>query len=186
MGAATWSALPRHRLVVVARSQGNRFETQCWGTWPTAEWQDVLVGDFDGDGRSDLLAMTAAGCGGSPSRAAITSIADHGPAPIEIRWCGVTVGDVNGDGRDDLVGCDEQTGDIALMSEGSRIWCGMSGNCREEAAVFNWEISTGTAGPIWFKSIPVGVNCLSGFRMVRRSTFNLVAPPARPTDRVPG
>ena len=40
----------------VARSTGGKFDNQAWGQWsPNIPWQHECVGDFDGDGRSDIL-----------------------------------------------------------------------------------------------------------------------------------
>jgi hypothetical protein len=37
-------------------SGGSAFQApEAWGRWPAISWADVLVGDFDGDGRDDIV-----------------------------------------------------------------------------------------------------------------------------------
>jgi hypothetical protein len=38
----------------VGLSTGASYSTTFWGPWGTSTWSDVGVGDFDGDGRSDV------------------------------------------------------------------------------------------------------------------------------------
>jgi len=78
---------------------------------PAHNWTDVQAGDFNGDGREDVIGRsTLAGYAGqwfvSLSNAGTGSMttqryADWNPAH---NWTDVQVGDYNGDGRDDVIG----------------------------------------------------------------------------------
>jgi hypothetical protein len=47
---------------VCRNAGGTGFQaTEAWGRWPIISWSDVLVGDFDGDGRDDIVGRNAAG-----------------------------------------------------------------------------------------------------------------------------
>ncbi len=78
-----------------------------WGTLrTTVTWQFATVGDFNGDGRSDVAVRNAEsgiwrvlGSTGS----AFTNT-QFGTWPSNIAWQNVRAGDFNGDGRTDLVG----------------------------------------------------------------------------------
>jgi len=68
-------------------------------------WQEVVQGDFDGDGRSDVAMFS----GGGNWWVALTSATGTAPAPAswtilrpEVPWQFPTVGDFTGDGRDDI------------------------------------------------------------------------------------
>jgi hypothetical protein len=95
----------------VARSTGAGFETTRWdrpGEWrPGSTWKDWKVGDFDGDGRSDLAGLTdrggwqvglSTGSGFQPR----TWLPDRSWAAGQVR--AVVVGDFNSDGKADLAG----------------------------------------------------------------------------------
>jgi hypothetical protein len=81
----------------------------CWYAGPGFAWQDVQVGDFNHDGKADLVARTpdghvfvaltnAAGTGFAPQTLWATWYAGPGFA-----WLDVLVGDFNGDGNLDLL-----------------------------------------------------------------------------------
>jgi hypothetical protein len=93
-----------------------------WQTWdPAATWTDVLVGDFDGDGKADLVGRVLAKPDGdnsvvaggvyvsrnfTPTRNYVTS-----PDPQQlwqvwynqITWVDTQVADLDGDGKADLI-----------------------------------------------------------------------------------
>jgi uncharacterized delta-60 repeat protein len=78
-----------------------------WGTWnPAINWTDVRTGDFDGDGRTDVIGRDpgtgkwwvslSTGSGFTNSQWAVWN-----PA---LTWVDVQVGDFNGDGKADIAG----------------------------------------------------------------------------------
>ena len=76
------------------------------GAWAAIEWNDVRVGDLNGDGRSDILGRTSGGSWwaglSSSSHLGFTNSYMGQWAPIE--WAAVSVGDFNGDSRTDIIG----------------------------------------------------------------------------------
>ena len=75
-----------------------------WVTWADVAWQDVRVGDFDGDGRDDLAGraggqwwVTTSDGNGVVSTSLWATWSD-------LAWQDVTVGDYDGDGADDIAG----------------------------------------------------------------------------------
>ena len=80
------------------------------GRWSrTADWVDVRVGDFNGDGRDELAGRNASA--GSWWVSQTRSETDHSLVTQQavrwsraVNWTNVTVGDFNDDGRDDLLG----------------------------------------------------------------------------------
>lgn len=82
------------------------FNSTYMGAWAKIAWSDVQVGDFNGDGRSDILGRTAggswwAGLSGSGQPGFTNSYMGQW-APIA--WAAVSVGDFNGDSRSDIIG----------------------------------------------------------------------------------
>ena len=61
MGSVTcWSGRYR-RIVVGCTVQGQRFQNSHWGVFSTdVEWMDVRLGDFNGDGRTDIIGRAKA------------------------------------------------------------------------------------------------------------------------------
>jgi hypothetical protein len=99
----------------VAVSNGSTaFTNQLWGAWsPAVTWVDVKVGDFNGDGFTDIIGRVAqtgqwwvAFSNGSTG---FTNNlwAKWSPA---VAWVDVQVGDFNADGRDDITGRVSSTG----------------------------------------------------------------------------
>jgi autotransporter-associated beta strand protein len=92
----------------VGLSDGStRFTTTLWDTWSTAAtWVDVKVGDFNGDGKSDLTGRYLEG--GSwwtaISNGAKFTTTSWGTWSTAATWVDVRVGDFNGDGKADLTG----------------------------------------------------------------------------------
>jgi RHS repeat-associated protein len=115
------------------------FTTQTWATWSAAtDWTNIVVGDFNGDGLTDIAARNAA--------TGMWSVAiSNGSSFTTTTWGSwnsgdtyqnVVVGDFNGDGRDDIAGWDETAGTwIVANSNGVSF------------ATTTW--GSGTAGASW-------------------------------------
>jgi hypothetical protein len=88
-------------------STGSSFVNQFMTTWSTGgNWQDVVSGDFNGDGRLDVAGLTSTGdwwvglnAGGSTFTWSRWTQWSTG-----VTWVDVQVGDFNNDGRADIVG----------------------------------------------------------------------------------
>jgi hypothetical protein len=69
----------------VGRSDGIKFITNLWTRWTTTPWMEVLVGDFNGDGKTDVMKFDVSSSGsgqnglwvGCPM--AVSSIPVNGP-----------------------------------------------------------------------------------------------------------
>jgi hypothetical protein len=92
----------------VSLSTGSGFTSTsyAWTTWNEgAGWQDVQVGDFNGDGKADIAGRTVSGdwwVAISDGSSFTNSFWGHwNPNVI---WVDVKVGDFNGDGKADIVG----------------------------------------------------------------------------------
>lgn len=84
---------------------GVQFSATAWDYWSDAGWHDVLTGDYNGDGKQDILGRTATGqwwlSQSNGSRFSTRAIASW----VESAgWTDVQMADLNGDGRDDLIG----------------------------------------------------------------------------------
>ncbi len=83
------------------------FTTSQWGLWSTATvWSDVQIGDFNGDGRTDIAGRSSIGQWWV-NRSTGTSFAAalfYGNWSTGTTWSDVRVADFNGDGRDDILG----------------------------------------------------------------------------------
>jgi hypothetical protein len=109
----------------IAQSTGSSFTNALWTTWnPAATWVDTLTGDFNGDGKADIIARDlssgnwwiglSTGSGFSVNLWTTWSSA--------VTWVDVQVGDLNGDGRADIIGRVLQTGDWWVsLSNGSNV-----------------------------------------------------------------
>jgi hypothetical protein len=101
----------------VAQSTGSSLVSRRWGRWGAgaSTWTDVLVGDFNHDGRDDLAGRHVGT--GDWWVALANNTGDGfinqrwGRWNTGVKWLDVQVGDFNFDGRDDLVGRVESTGD---------------------------------------------------------------------------
>src|SRR5438094_6028351 len=107
----------------VALSNGSTaFTSSPWDTWSTAvTWVDVKVGDFNGDGKDDIVGRVlqtgrwwVAQSNGST---AFTSSPWASAWSTAVTWVDVKVGDFNGDGKTDILGRVQLTG---------RWWTGLS------------------------------------------------------------
>jgi hypothetical protein len=100
------------------------FGNSLWATWnPAVNWVDVQTGDFNGDGRADIIGRDAGsgawwvGLSNGANGFTTTMWAAWNP---NITWVDVHVGDFNGDGKDDIVGRVLQTGQWWVgISDGS-------------------------------------------------------------------
>ncbi len=90
------------------------FTSSLWATWGTGvTWVDVNVGDFNGDGKTDIagraLSLGQWWVGVSNGVKFTTTLWDTWSTSVT--WIGVSVGDFNGDGKADIAGRDASTGD---------------------------------------------------------------------------
>ena len=101
-----------------------------WATWSTfATWVDVHVGDFNGDGKTDIVGRASDVVGQGIQNGPIPTV-ENGQWYVglsngsngftttlwdtwstSVRWVDVQVGDFNGDGKSDITGRALQTGD---------------------------------------------------------------------------
>jgi hypothetical protein len=83
------------------------FTTTPWAVWsPAVHWVDVHLGDFDGDGKMDVVGRAREDgtwwVGRSTGSSFQTSL--WGVWSSAATWADVMVGDLNGDGKADLIG----------------------------------------------------------------------------------
>jgi hypothetical protein len=96
------------------------FTTTYWATWSTAvTWVDVHAGDFNGDGKSDIVgrALQTGQWWAGISNGAVFSTSLWATWSTAVTWVDVQVGDFNGDGKDDITG---------RVSQNGQIWTGIS------------------------------------------------------------
>jgi hypothetical protein len=101
----------------VAVSNGsNSFKTTLWDAWspntPNFTWVDVHVGDFNGDGKADIVGrvlQTGYWYVATSTGGAFQTTAWDAWTP-QITWLDVQVGDLTGNGKSDIVGRDKATG----------------------------------------------------------------------------
>ena len=93
-----------------------------WGFWSTGvSWQDVLVGDFNGDNKDDVLGRASTGtwvAGLSDGTYLVPTV--FGGWSTAVIWHDVQTADLNGDGRTDVVGRASTGTWVAGISDGSR------------------------------------------------------------------
>ena len=85
----------------------NAFAISQWGLWSTATtWNDVQVGDFNGDGRVDIAGRSTIGqwCVNRSTGTSFSAALFYGNWSTKTTWSDVRVADFNGDGRDDIIG----------------------------------------------------------------------------------
>src|SRR5207244_129439 len=109
----------------VGINTGASFSLSKWGgQWPTSvNWVDVNVGDFTGDGLTDITGRVLqtgrwwVALSNGSAASSFTSSPWGTALPTTVTWVDFKVGDFNGDGKDDIVGRVLQTG---------RWWVGLS------------------------------------------------------------
>src|SRR5207245_2307295 len=80
---------------------------------PGVTWADVQTGDFNGDGRTDVVGRYLQG---GQWYVALSDGAGHFTTSLwdvwspDVTWVDVKVGDLNGDGKADLIGRVQETG----------------------------------------------------------------------------
>jgi hypothetical protein len=92
---------------------GSSFTNQDWASWYAgAGWQDVLKGDFNGDGLTDVAARSAAGDWWVGLNTGSTFTWSRWTTWYPgVTWVDVKIGDFNGDGKADIIGRVLQSGD---------------------------------------------------------------------------
>jgi uncharacterized protein (TIGR03118 family) len=103
-------------MVSVANGAGG-YTSSVWGTWSTAvHWVDVQVGDFNGDGKMDIVGRVQetgewwVGMSSGSSFVTTKWGAWAAGTPGVLDWVDVQVGDVDGDGKADVIGRIKETG----------------------------------------------------------------------------
>ena len=99
----------------VLTSTGSGFTPSRFGRWnPAVTWSNVLAGDFNNDGRDDIV--------GQRSDGQLIVAASTGTAFSSSLWATLkigqvgTVGDYNADGRDDLALWNSTTGKVRVLT----------------------------------------------------------------------
>lgn len=101
---------------------GETLLTRSLGVWSNeANWRDIGAGDFNGDGRQDVVGRTAGGgwwVGLSDPATGELFSERWALWSTAVDWLDVSTGDFNGDGRDDIVGRTAQGGWWVGLSTG--------------------------------------------------------------------
>jgi hypothetical protein len=105
----------------VGLSDGGRFDTTRWATWHTSKDIKVLAGDFNGDGRTDVMKFDVPASGTAPAGLWV-GLSDGGRFDTT-RWgiwdtskdIKVLAGDFNGDGMIDVMKFDVPASGMAPM-----------------------------------------------------------------------
>jgi predicted outer membrane repeat protein len=120
----------------VSRGTRPSFVNDKWNTWSRdVVWDQVLTGDFNGDGKDDVAGRVATSGSWYVSLSTGNGFVNEkwGAWSSHAAWQYVLVGDFNGDGRDDLAGFVSTTGDwyIARSTGNSflnEVWTHWSSN----------------------------------------------------------
>ena len=98
----------------VAKSDGTSFTNEHWGKWSTAvTWNNVLVGDFTGDGKDDVVGRADSTGDWFVGQATDSGFVTEywGKWHTNVDWDSIHIGDFTGDGKDDLLGRASSSGD---------------------------------------------------------------------------
>src|SRR5204863_7704756 len=108
----------------VGQSTGSSSATHPWASWSTGvTWVDVKVGDFNGDGKADIVGRAlqsgqwwvGLSNGSTAFNTTLWTTWSTG-----VTWVDVQVGDFNGDGKTDITGRALETGQwFAALSNGT-------------------------------------------------------------------
>jgi cyclophilin family peptidyl-prolyl cis-trans isomerase len=106
----------------IANADSLGFTNTLIGGWSTAvSWNSVNVGDFNGDGKTDIIARTNIGqwwglmSDGTDGLRSNSHIGYWNP---NVTWTAIIAGDADGDGRDDLIGRVATSSELAR----GRLW----------------------------------------------------------------
>ena len=86
---------------VVGVNTGNSFQSDAWGFWGDGVWENIVVGDFNGDGRADIAGRMNNRwyVGLNSGNSFVTTYWGLWGAG---NWTDVMVGDFTGNGKDDI------------------------------------------------------------------------------------
>ena len=119
-----WNPNGRHNVGIVDQD-GMTIDQQHWGVWSTsADWQNVMVGDFNGDGKDDLVGRDAnTGQWHVGISDGTTFNTDQNTTwGTSVNWTDIAVVDFDGDGNDDLIGRAEGGNSIRVsLSDGGNV-----------------------------------------------------------------
>lgn len=138
--------------------------------------ESVAIGDFNGDGRNDVVVATTASVEGGNHRKVIVLAGsvegsltpvqrmDSDLAADERAWPGLAAGDVDGDGRADVALATQRGVDLYLQSDGAlaeRQLVEFPGAHQVEIEDFDGDghgdlVTTGTAGVAWRRGVGDG------------------------------
>jgi subtilisin-like proprotein convertase family protein len=131
----------------VAQSTGTSFTNKLWTTWAanrpgTLDWVDVQVGDFNGDGKSDIVGRLLENGQwwlNVSQGSSFTPVLWDAWSPA-VKWSNVQVADINGDGRADIIGRDPGSNMWVSLSTGAKgstsLWASWGADALGN---FNWE-----------------------------------------------
>ena len=119
--------------LLVARSTGAGFAADSSVSLPSdGGWVELVEGDFNGDGRSDVATLSTAGRWWvtlTPATGSAQAPQVWGSLPTTIGWQFFTAGDYNADGRDDIAVWNPESGGWrVLVSDGTSFSSSEFGN----------------------------------------------------------